>query len=217
MDNVLLSMFSHRTDARMDRERKGYFDYVTWLVMAIQLPILAFAMLFATDLLRLLSPHYAGGGPAMCLGLFLGIVSTSIAFTQVILLGLGRSFLTSLSQIIFFAASFGFNLLLIPRLGVIGAVLAMGIGLTLAYVVSAIGVVWIGGWFFTRRLVIDFFTGTLFFIPTLLVSFPLPQVGFAPLWTRIVVFFTCISVYAVFGWKTYRTWHIRLDIHASKP
>ena len=214
--NVMLSLFSGGGKGkRMDSERREHFDYATWLVMAMQLPFLAFAFLFAKDLLPLLGPTYAVGTVALCVAMTFTFFNTSIAFTELLLLGMGRSVLVSIAQIAFFILSLSLNLLLIPRYGTMGAVIAIGTGQFSMYLTCAIGVSMRGGgWFFTGKLVRELALSIAFFIPALLLSFSWP-VSHPSLWLRAGVFIASLSAYAAFGWKTYKAWHERIESHST--
>lgn len=219
MDNVMLSVFSAPArDGGVSRRR--HFNYATWLVVTLQIPFFFLAACFGRELLGLLGAHYAKGHVALVVSMAFLLVVTLGAFSLQMILGIGRTFLVPVSQGVFFAFSVALNFLLIPRLGALGAALAMGIANLAGMLVCFAGERRYGGsWFLEARLLAVLALQAALFlpavVPTLLGNF-LPGGTSWPM--RIGAFALSLGMFVPFARRNLSLWSpARTDAADNKP
>ena len=125
-ENILLSTFSTWAKTELTLKLRHYYSYSIWLVMNVQSIFLAFAIFFGAESLGLVSAQYAAGYWVLVATAFLIYLNTVSDFSALLALGMGRTAMVPIVQVIFLAANLGLNLLLIPRWDALGAAMALG-------------------------------------------------------------------------------------------
>lgn len=202
-DGIMLSVFSKAKSTIPTPEQIRNFNHANWIVLSLQLPFLPLALLFGNELLGMISPVYAGGGMVLALIIFFNLWSTLGAFSGQFVMGIGRTWIIPLSQLVFFSLSFALNMLLIPPFGMMGAATATGLAGAASALVSLSGV-----WYFNRSWPIHRPYTTHTMIQVLLLA-PAGVIAFLPgigVPARIGVFAAaCILFYAYTrsGWRKF--------------
>ncbi len=203
-ENILLSTFSSMDSHDLTLKLKRYFNYSIWLVMAVQSIFMGFVIYFGTECLGLISPQYAMGYWVLLITSLMVYLNTVSDFAAILTLGLGRSTIVPLIQIVFLGVNFGLNFLLIPRWDATGAAWALG----LANLVS--GILFLGFLIYRHKTFpligeywLSILAGTaLFAIPgALAYQFHLDLVS------KIVLFVTTLAL----GFWIQRTWYRRFN------
>ncbi len=144
-ENILLSAFSTSATSaagRLTLKVKHYFNYSNWLVTSIQGAALALLVLFGVEGLRAINAQYAAGYWTLVLTAFFVYANTWCDFVGILALGLGRTTVFPLVQVLFFVANVGLNYVLIPRWDTAGAAVALGLANAvsgLAYLIYLMG------------------------------------------------------------------------------
>lgn len=125
-DGIMLSVFSGSRATSPTTNQIRHFNYATWVVLALQIPFIPLALMFGGDLLALVGPTYSAGALALSIAVFFNVWMTLGAFSDQFVAGLGKSHVIPVSHVVFFSASLGLNLLLIPPFGIAGAAVASG-------------------------------------------------------------------------------------------
>jgi len=150
MVTAIVSQIHHAKDA--GRLRRG-FAHAWILVASLELPVVAFMVVAAAWVMPILGETYAAGVvPALILIGFYAVHGL-FGLNQHIISGFGHSRLVLLNILIAIGVAFGLLFLLIPKFGVAGA--ALGIGLTyllLNLIWVAEARVIIGGWHYERSI-----------------------------------------------------------------
>jgi O-antigen/teichoic acid export membrane protein len=206
-DGIMLSVFSRATASTPTANQVRHFNYATWMVITLQLPFLPLALLFGGDLLSLVGPTYAAGALALAIAVFFNVWMTAGAFSDQFVAGLGQTRVIAASHVVFFSASLGLNLLLIPRFGLAGAAVASG----LAYLLG--GLVKFGTlWNQNRRLNRSPFLLWEYWSPFLVGILLLSPALAAGLWfhlsvpLRALILLACLAAYALHArrhWKRF--------------
>jgi O-antigen/teichoic acid export membrane protein len=202
-DGILLSVFSRSRSAVPTANQIRHFNYATWMVLVLQLPFLPLAILFGRELLGLVGPTYAAGGAALTIAIFFNVWMTVGAFSDQFVAGMGKTHVIPASHVVFFSASVGLNLLLIPRFGTAGAALASGLAYLLGSAVN-FGAIWRynRGPFLLGEYWRPLLGGVLLLSPSVAVGLWLPS----SLPVRLAVFFGSLAVYALHArryWKRF--------------
>ncbi len=95
----------------------------TWLVL-VTWPIYLTMIAFAPLVMSIFGPEYVRGAPALVLLCSAMLVASACGLVDVVLLMLGRSWLSSINVVIALALNIALNLLLAPRYGMIGSAIA---------------------------------------------------------------------------------------------
>lgn len=203
MDNVMLSVFSGKSAGPLDESRREHFNYATWLVMTLQIPFLFLAACFGRELLALLGPLYAEGYWVLLTAMAFNLLVTLGAFSLQMVLGIGKTFLVPVSQGVFFAFSVGLNLLLIPRIGALGAAVAMGTANALGVLVCFAGARrYAGSWFFRAGHLSAIALEAACFLPAVLPLF----LREPPLIARAGAFALSLALFAAFSRRNWKKW-----------
>lgn len=126
-ENILLSAFSSTSKESLTTKTIQYFNYSVWLVMNIQSFFLAFAVVFGAEALGFISPAYSMGHWILAATAFFIYINTACDFSALLVLGLGKTRVVPVAQVLFFVANLGLNFWLIPKWGALGAAIAIGI------------------------------------------------------------------------------------------
>lgn len=192
-DGPTLSVFSSPDPDGFGAMKKQAARYVAWVAMGVQQPILWGILLFGAAGLDRLDPAY-GAGYATLLAtsiLFSLCVPGSLATTA--LMGLGRTMLLPLVQILFLLLFVLLNALLIPSYGALGA----GISLGVSNLVAGLGAYLLvrrvsGSWVLDWPSVFAPLSGALLFAPMILIQPPgglLKPISFA-IWAIASILWT---------------------------
>jgi len=197
-DTLLLSVFSHEKAGVFSDMQRQAFNYGSFLVLSIQIPFLPLSYLFGGQLLGLVAPQYATGGRVLVIAVACNLGLTLAAFSGQLVIGMGRTWVTMVSQGVYFATGLGLNLLMVPRWGMSGAAWATGIAGLLTGLVSYTGIALLGKTpLFQARFFQPLALGSLAFLPSVLARILLPL----PLALEIGLF---AAGTAVFVWVTRR-------------
>jgi hypothetical protein len=124
-DNIVLGLFSRMAKARDPLGAMAHaYQQANARVIHLQWPVLAALLAYGDRLLAWLLPQSGDLQAPLALGAALAFITTPAALCVLWQIGQGRSWMMPLNQVVFVAVSAGLNLLLIPGLGVTGAVLA---------------------------------------------------------------------------------------------
>ncbi len=126
-DGTALSFFSRREPELLGKAKRQGARYVAWVVAGFQQPLLAGIVLFGSQGLGLMDQTYASG--------YATLVATSILFTLSLpgnlagtaLMGMGKTYLLPVTQVVFLVSFVGLNAWLIPVHGSLGAGLSLGL------------------------------------------------------------------------------------------
>jgi O-antigen/teichoic acid export membrane protein len=135
-DGIMLSVFSADAAHGIDAGRRRNFNYASWLVTTIQVPFFFLALFFGRELLSLISPVYAGGYRVLAIATFFNLLATVGAFSGQLLVGLGRTFMIPIAQVIFIVASIALNSIFVPPYGAEGAAFATGLAIVIGGLAS---------------------------------------------------------------------------------
>jgi O-antigen/teichoic acid export membrane protein len=206
-DGILLSVFSNSRSATPTANQVRHFNYATWMVLTLQLPFLPLAILFGRDLLGLVGPTYAAGAVALAIAVFFNVWMTLGAFSDQFVAGIGKTHVIPASHVVFFSASVGLNLLLIPRFGIAGAALASGLAYTLGGLVN-FGAIWKfnRGSFLLREYWFPFMGGVLLLTPSVAVG--LWSQPSAP--ARALILATSLAVYALHARRYWKRFNVAI-------
>ena len=152
-DPIAASIFSE-IGARPSPERlRAGFSYATLLVMVTQMPVYAFILLFADQLLGVLGDIYLSGTVPTVILAGCWIVNGAVGLNQHIVNGYGRSDLTLVNVITTIAIEAALLLALIPRFGLSGAAVAVAVAYTFQCVLAATEGWWLSGvWPYDGRI-----------------------------------------------------------------
>ncbi|MCB9497362.1 MAG: hypothetical protein H6686_10805 [Fibrobacteria bacterium] len=165
-DGAALSFFSKPEEEPLAKSKRDGAKYVTWVVLGLQQPLLAGIVLFGASGLALLDPSYTTG--------FATLVAASVLFSLALpgnlagtaLLGLGKSFLMPITQIVFLVSFVGLNAWLIPDHGALGAGISLGMSNLLSGLVNYLMVHRLTGkWLLEWSSVLKPLAGGLLFAP----------------------------------------------------
>jgi O-antigen/teichoic acid export membrane protein len=131
-DGIMLSVFSAGGTKEIGPHQARNFNYASWLVTSVQIPFFFLALFFGRQLLSLIAPVYADGYRVLAIATFFNLLTTVGAFSGQLLVGMGRTYMIPVSQIVFFVASTVFNFLMVPRYGAEGAAFATGVSLVVS-------------------------------------------------------------------------------------
>jgi O-antigen/teichoic acid export membrane protein len=128
----------------IDRAERSYGYLARWM-LAMLLPALAVISLAAHSLLRLFGPAFPAGAP------WLVIVATACAVNSFVVLGemilmIRRPAMNLLNSCTALAVTIGLNLMLIPRLGPLGAAIGMIVAYSVQGTLRGIEIPWLYGW-----------------------------------------------------------------------
>lgn len=172
-DGTALSFFS-RPDAEMlgSSKRQGA-RYVAWVVMGVQQPILWGLLLFGAHGLGLLDTSYAAGYATLICTSFLFSLSLPGILAGTALMGLGKTMLLPVTQIVFLGSFVALNTILIPLYGSLGAGLSLGLSTLVSGLLNYLLVHRVSGrWLLDWKSVLAPLSGGLLFFPILLLQNP---------------------------------------------
>jgi O-antigen/teichoic acid export membrane protein len=199
-DSILLSVFSRVTGDRFSAGQRRNFSYAWWLVLTFQFPCLPFAMLFGDAFLGMISPLYAHGQPVLVLVISFLLINSLSTFYSLLVTAAGRTGVILVSQLAYLAASLTLNTLLVPRMGMMGAALAMGIsGLFLGGICLGFLLRRDRSLILTRDFMVPAFASMLWFLPSIALYF----FEVHSMTVRIPVF---VAGAAGYVWQAYVRW-----------
>ena len=115
---------------RDDLER--VYQLGTWWTMAISWPFYALMLVFPTTMMEaFFGSGYAGGGRALAVLGFAGLLDVGTGNSQAVLLMSGHSRLYAANTAAALAANVGLNLALVPRFGITGAAVAWAVSIAI--------------------------------------------------------------------------------------
>lgn len=100
-----------------------YGASTTWLVL-VTWPVYLMMIAYAPLIMRAFGPEYERGAPALVILSSAMLVASSCGLVDVVLLMLGRSWLSTINVVVALVLNVGLNLLLAPRYGMIGSAIA---------------------------------------------------------------------------------------------
>lgn len=126
-DNIMLGLFSRMAKAADSLQSLiQAYQQANGRVMTLHLPVMVALIAYGDRLLEWLLPHGGNLQLTLALGLLLVFFTTPTALGLQWQVGLGRSWMMPVGQVFFVSANAGLNLLLIPRYGVTGGIVASG-------------------------------------------------------------------------------------------
>ncbi|MFC1585532.1 hypothetical protein ACFL5V_08310 [Fibrobacterota bacterium] len=200
-ENILLAIFSKSDNHRVNREQKEVYNYVCWLIMSIQTPILILFIMLGSELLGLISSGYVIGHWALVIVTIFIFINTPGAFSGTLMMGLGKTYIIPVSQVMFFISSVSLNYLLIPQFGILGAAIASGFSVFLGGQICFIACNFFSeGFLLSRHLIMRLGAGLVVFAPSLVFFF---HAG-GGIIVRAVMFIVPLVIYAAYSWRNWR-------------
>lgn len=172
-DGTALSLFSRPDAEGFATTKRLAARYIAWVVIGVQQPILWGIFLFGTHGLGRLDPTYGAGYPTLLATAILFSLCLPGSLATTALMGMGRTMLLPAVQVVFLALFVGFNALLIPTHGSLGAGISLGLSSLIsgggAYIlVRVVSGTWLLGW----NSVLAPMSGGLLFAPMTLIQDP---------------------------------------------
>lgn len=202
-DPIVLAITAHIGAEQDDERLAAGYSYATAMVIGTQLPVLAFFMLFARDLLPLYGAGFDEGALAVViLGAF-WVLTSSMSLSGIVVNAFGRSRLALYNVLGAAVVQVVALYLLVPPYGLNGAAIAVGIAYTLQSIVQLLQMRVITGAFHYRSdtahaVKIGLGTGALLLCGWLLLP---PS---SPLWMRVVLFAGYAALYLPLFWPLVR-------------
>ena len=161
-DPIVLSIMS-QISSKLDKARLvAAFSHATSLVIATQLPVYAFIVVFAPWILPLLGEGYDQASTAVIILCGFWIINGMVGLNGLIVTGYGRSDLAFLNTLITIGLQALFLRLFIPRFGLEGAAASVGVAYTLQNIIQAVQARVISGiWAYNRNVARVIFAGIL--------------------------------------------------------
>ena len=126
-ESLLFSVFSKQGKKGIDKKAMLYFNYAVWGVMTILGFVLGLEVLFGEYLLKQIHSQYASGYiPLIVYSTFL-YIGMYLQLSGSMLQAIGKSIYTPIVSVTFFFVNLGLNWILIPKLDVLGAIMAYGV------------------------------------------------------------------------------------------
>ncbi len=205
-DGIMLAVFSKHGDD-LQTEKMKNFNYATWLVTSVQIPIFYFAYFFGKELLSLIGATYAQGNIALLIAVFFILINNIGAFSGQVIMGMGKSFMIPVSQGIFFCLSTTLNFLLVPHWGLEGAAFAIGLSNFVGGLTVFIGLrIFTKSWFVQWNYIWPMFLSLIIFAPFALIqSFNNLHLGL-----RVILFTLPLIIFGLITkhyWKKFNTYH----------
>ena len=144
-DGIMLSVFSEGTAREIGESQRRNFNYASWLVTSVQIPFFFLALFFGKQLLALISPVYAGGYRVLVVATFFNLLITVGVFSGQLLVGLGKTYMIPVSQVIYLVFTVVLNYLMVPAYGAEGAAWATGLS-----AVASTATCFVGIWYFAK-------------------------------------------------------------------
>jgi O-antigen/teichoic acid export membrane protein len=125
-EGLLLSAFSRTGNRNFTQAMRTSLNKATWTVMNLLGLALFLISVWGLTFLRLLHPQYMAGYWALVSISAFVFLNAYGDLSAVMLQGLGRSSEYTVAQVVGFAVNLSMNLLLVPKYGIFGGVLALG-------------------------------------------------------------------------------------------
>jgi len=172
-DGTTLSFFSRREEEPLGTVKRQAARYVNWVVSGIQQPILWGILLFGSSALCLLDRTYASGYHTLLATSVLFSLSLPGMLAGMALMGLGRTMLLPVVQVVFLGSFVLFNALLIPTLGALGAGVSLGVSTLVSSILNYVLVHRVSGrWLLPWNSFLGPLSAGLLFLPLLLLQGP---------------------------------------------
>ncbi len=136
LDPVMLPIFAEMKRRVDDDKIKQSFIYVSQLVTMVQFPVLAALLFFSSNILQLSGSEYLEGEPALIVFGITFLFNGYFGLSAMIVMGLDKSRWALINDSLSVVLSILLNLLLVPKLGIIGA----AISTSLTYII--INLIW---------------------------------------------------------------------------
>lgn len=134
-DSILLAVVaSLKRGADAGHIRDAYL-HAGQATMALQIPIFAFLVFFASHLLGLSGPTYAAGEAPLLIFAFTLILIGYLGLSATVVLGLGKSRWGVWNDVLSVSLTLGLNLYLVPRHGIVGAALGTALAMLITNLV----------------------------------------------------------------------------------
>jgi O-antigen/teichoic acid export membrane protein len=209
-DNVTMLIFSKKETQILSESKKQTFNYVCWLVISVQIPILALMYLYGRDLILLWEPKYIDSYMVILATSSLLVFSIPGTIAYSLLIGLGKTVWVPVVQSLFFGGIIGLNFLLIPTYGALGAgvafALSMVIANTIAYIITAN---YTKSMLFTQNTVARLFGNFLIFTPLVIFSAVYKD-------SNMMTFGLLLLTMIFFGWNMSRQMKVYKELNEVK-
>jgi len=144
-DPIVLAIVS-RISSRKEMPRlRAAFSHATSLVIATQLPVYAFVLLFVPWILPILGEGYDAASTPVIVICGFWMVNGVLGLNGLIVSGFGRSDLAFLNVLLTIAVEAALLFLLVPPFGIVGASIAVGAAYTVQNAVQAVQARWLSG------------------------------------------------------------------------
>lgn len=123
-DNILLVVISRLKRTVDSLEIKKAYLHAGELIIALQMPIFAFLTFFAPYLLKLSGEEFAAGQGVLLVFALTMIINSYLGLSGMVVMGLGKTRWALMNDIAGLVLVVIFNLILVPRFGILGAAFA---------------------------------------------------------------------------------------------
>lgn len=138
--------FSELIAAGRRRELERVYQLGTWWTMAISWPFYALMLVFPMTMMEaFFGSQYSGGGHALAVLGFAGLLDVGTGNSQAVLLMSGHSRFYAANTAAALAANVGLNLALVPRFGITGAAVAWAVSIAITNLAALLQVRYVMG------------------------------------------------------------------------
>lgn len=134
-DSILLAVVASLKRGADATNIRDAYVHAGQTTLALQIPIFAFLTFFADILLGLSGPEYAAGRIPLLIFAFTLILIGYMGLSGTVVMGLGKSRWGVFNDLLCLVLSLGFNFLLVPRHGIVGAALGTCLAILLTNIV----------------------------------------------------------------------------------
>jgi O-antigen/teichoic acid export membrane protein len=127
-----------------DRAAELYQSSTRWLILA-SWPLYAVFAIFPVTVLHIFGPRYTVGASALTVLSLAMLVNLGTGNVTVVLLMGGRSTWSAINAAAALAVNIGLNLLLVPRIGILGAAIAWAASIVVDNVTAMVEIRWVMG------------------------------------------------------------------------
>jgi O-antigen/teichoic acid export membrane protein len=140
-DSIMLAVISGMKRTADSLAIKKAYLHAGGLIIALQMPIFAFLVFFAPNLLGLSGSEYAAGEPVLRIFALALILNSYLGLSGMVVMGLGKTRWALVNDLAGLGLATALNLWLVPRYGIVGAAWGTSIALfiiSLAWFLEAI-------------------------------------------------------------------------------
>ncbi len=151
-DPILIAVVASISKQHDSRRLAEALSYATQLVFLSQHPVFVFMLLFGSPLLTLYGPGFAAGGTALSLLSAFWLLNGAMSLSGMVIAGYGSARWALTMTLLGIAIELPLLWLLVPRYGLVGAAIAVGLMTTTLQIIQLREMKRVtGGWHYTPR------------------------------------------------------------------